>query len=133
MSPFGYSGLRVEAKRAMEDYSRFIARVSEALRAQRYSVRQLALAVGLDPSYLTRVLSRERNPPADEHISKIARFLQLDEDGLLMDAGRLPMCLRATGPLDETDMERLRSVVTQITRRHRRRQSGEGGHASSHS
>ena len=111
----------------MKEYSRFIAKVSQALARERYSVRQLALAIGLDPSYLTRVLAGERNPPADEHIRKIGDLLRLDPDELLMDVERLPLFLRATGPLDEKDMQSLRRVAGEIRQRHRARRP-DGGH-----
>jgi transcriptional regulator with XRE-family HTH domain len=46
--------------------------------AERLNARQLALRIGVSPSYITRMLTDERNPPTDDLILKIADVLDLD-------------------------------------------------------
>ncbi len=72
----------------MNDSSRFSRTLRQALKERRYSARELALAVGASPSYLTRVLAGERNPPSgnppsEAVITKIAHVLDLNTDRLL--------------------------------------------------
>ncbi len=102
----------------MTQVNQFIETVKAALASQRYSVRELAMNVGVDPSYMTRVLAGERNPPSDEVIEKIATFLNLNASWLLWQAGRLPLFLRTTGPLTDDDFDALKKAWGRIKQRH---------------
>lgn len=54
-------------------------------------VRELARASGVDPSFISKILSGERNPPSDEEVlRKMAQALKVDPDFLMLTAGRAP-------------------------------------------
>ena len=112
----------------MSDHSRFIRTLKVALERERYSARELALKIGVAPSYITRVLTGERNPPSDEVIEKIAGVLNLNPNRLLMEAGRLPIFLRAAGPLSDDDLETLKKSYEGIRKRHREEPKTRGEH-----
>jgi transcriptional regulator with XRE-family HTH domain len=65
--------------------------VKDSLRARNISLRQLSRNVGLDPSFLSKVLAGKRNPPSEERsLVKIAHCLECDADTLVLSAGRIP-------------------------------------------
>jgi len=70
----------------------------EALRAEnrRYSLRQLALRIGVEPSYLSKVERGEVPPPSEGTIVRLARELGEDQDIFLALAGKVSSDLRAT-------------------------------------
>ena len=48
-------------------------------------------AVGLDPSFFSKVLAGKRNPPAEEEVlRRVADRLELDAPRLIVAAGRIP-------------------------------------------
>lgn len=102
----------------MNEYKRFIKLVKDALERERYSARELALKIGIAPSYITRVLAGERNPPSSEIIEEMAKVLKINPDRLLIEAGRLPVFLRATGTLTDDDLAALRKSYERILQRH---------------
>ena len=110
----------------MNLYPQFTEWLKQALWDKHLNARQLALRIGVSPSYITRMLSGERNPPADDLILKIADALELDPDTLLIQSGRLPRCLSgcvsAVGQLTEDDIQTLKRAADQIRARHRGRQ-----------
>jgi transcriptional regulator with XRE-family HTH domain len=54
-------------------------------------LRELCRAVGLDPSFFSKVLADKRSPPHEEEILRgIARELELDPLRLITAAGRIP-------------------------------------------
>jgi HTH-type transcriptional regulator, competence development regulator len=55
----------------------------------RYSVRQVALRIGLEPSYLSKIERGEQPPPSEGKIIALARELEMDEDVLLALAGKV--------------------------------------------
>lgn len=63
----------------------------EELRAadRRYSLRQVAERVGIQPSYLSKVERGLVPPPGEETIRRLARELGLDPDVLLAMAGKV--------------------------------------------
>jgi transcriptional regulator with XRE-family HTH domain len=63
----------------------------EALREQdaRYSVRQVAARIGVEPSYLSKVERGEEAPPSEAKIRAIADDLREDPDVLLALAGKV--------------------------------------------
>ena len=63
----------------------------EKLREQdrRYSVRQVAERVGIQPSYLSKVERGLVPPPGEDTLVRLARELELDPDVLLALAGKV--------------------------------------------
>jgi transcriptional regulator with XRE-family HTH domain len=61
----------------------------------RFSVRQVAGRVGVEPSYLSKVERGLVPPPSEETIRRIARELELDADVLLALAGKISSDLHA--------------------------------------
>jgi len=68
-----------------------LRRRREELRASdpRYSVRQVAARVGLEPSYLSKIERGEQPPPSEESIRALAKDLREDPDVLLAMAGKI--------------------------------------------
>jgi HTH-type transcriptional regulator, competence development regulator len=58
-------------------------------RDRRYSVRQVASRVGIEPSYLSKVERDEVAPPSEETLVRLATELELDADVLLAMAGKV--------------------------------------------
>jgi len=69
----------------------------EALREQddRYSVRQVAQRIGVEPSFLSKVERGEVPPPSEGKIVALARELGADPDVLLALAGKVSSDLQA--------------------------------------
>jgi transcriptional regulator with XRE-family HTH domain len=63
----------------------------EALRGkdERFSVRQVALRIGVEPSFLSKVEREEVPPPSEARIVALARELGEDPDVLLALAGKV--------------------------------------------
>lgn len=59
----------------------------------RLSLRQVAARADMDPSFLSRIVVGERNPPSDEIIERLATALELPSVELLLEAGRVPQNL----------------------------------------
>ena len=74
-----------------EDIGSLIRERREALREtdRRFSVRQVADRVGVEPSYLSKVERGLVPPPSEETIRRIARELELDADVILALAGKI--------------------------------------------
>jgi HTH-type transcriptional regulator, competence development regulator len=62
---------------------------------RRYSVRQVADRVGIEPSYLSKVERDIGSPPAEDTIRRIAEDLDLDADVVLALAGKVSEDLQA--------------------------------------
>ncbi len=75
----------------MTDFGQFIRGQREALRQEdkRYSVRQVAQRIGVQPSYLSKVERGEVAPPSEATIRKLAIELDEDSDVLLAMAGKV--------------------------------------------
>ncbi|TNC82806.1 MAG: XRE family transcriptional regulator [Oleiphilus sp.] len=56
---------------------------------RRYSLRQVAGRVGIEPAYLSKIERNEVPPPGEETIKKISRDLELDPDVMLAMAGKI--------------------------------------------
>jgi transcriptional regulator with XRE-family HTH domain len=69
----------------------------EALREQdeRYSVRQVAQRIGVEPSFLSKVERGEVPPPSEAKIVALAQELGEDPDVLLALAGKVSSDLQA--------------------------------------
>lgn len=75
----------------MTDLGTFLRERRESLREgdRRYSVRQVADRVGIQPSYLSKVERGEVSPPSEETLVRLARELEVDPDLLLAMAGKV--------------------------------------------
>lgn len=75
----------------MPDFGPFVRIQREALLAEdrRFSVRQVAQRIGVQPSYLSKVERGEVAPPSEATIGKLAVELDIDADVLLAMAGKV--------------------------------------------
>lgn len=75
----------------MAGLGEFLRERREALRQgdPRYSVRQVAARVGVQPSYLSKVERDEVSPPSEETLVRLARELDVEPDLLLALAGKV--------------------------------------------
>lgn len=55
----------------------------------RFSLRKFAQAVGISPTFLSKIEMGEFAPPAPERIKKMAELLGIDADDLLAMAGKM--------------------------------------------
>jgi transcriptional regulator with XRE-family HTH domain len=75
----------------MTDFGHHIRARREQLRQKdrRYSVRQIATRIGVEPSYLSKVERSETPPPSEAKIRLLAKELDEDPDVLLAMAGKV--------------------------------------------
>ena len=75
----------------MSQFGAFIRDRREQLRREdtRFSVRQLARRLGVEPSYLSKVERGETAPPSEAKILLLAKELNEDPDVLLAMAGKV--------------------------------------------
>ncbi len=75
-------------------HTKFACLVKKGVENENISLRELARRSGLDVSFLSKILSGTRNPPAKEKdIKKIAEALNLNPRRLIIAAGRIPASL----------------------------------------
>jgi len=55
----------------------------------KFSLRKFAAAIGISPTYLSKVEVGEFAPPSPENIKKMAALLEVDADELLALAGKV--------------------------------------------
>ncbi|HLD29193.1 MAG TPA: helix-turn-helix transcriptional regulator [bacterium] len=61
------------------------------MKSRNLGIREFSRRVGMDPSFLSKILSGQRNPPQEEFLlKKIAEILEVDPDHLLFSCGRIP-------------------------------------------
>src|SRR5262245_48433479 len=78
------------------------------------SCNELARAVAVDPSYISRLERGEREPPRRPVVERLASALQLDlddQDCLLVSAGYAPATVAVLGTWDAT-LQAVASVLT---------------------
>ena len=93
--------------------------VRDGLERQGLSLRQAALRAGLSASYLSRVLSGERDFPSTDAIIRLARVLGIQPpDRLLAYAGRVRH--RAARELSEKEIDEVMAIIRDVVREHRR-------------
>ena len=75
----------------MSDFGEYLRTVREIRRAgdPKFSVRQLAARVGVEPSYLSKIERGQQPPPSEQTIAALARELDEDPDVLLALAGKV--------------------------------------------
>jgi HTH-type transcriptional regulator, competence development regulator len=64
-------------------------RTTRAAEDRAFSVRQLAVRVGIEPSYLSKIERGQQPPPGEETIHRLATELGEDPDVLLALAGKV--------------------------------------------
>lgn len=81
----------------MVAFGAFIRRQRKQLRSKdpRFSLRQVAERVGIEPSYLSKVERGLVPPPSEETIVRLAAELEVDADALLAMAGKVSSDLEA--------------------------------------
>ncbi len=81
----------------MTEFGGYIRELREALRQQdrRYSLRQVAERIEVEPSYLSKVERDTVPPPSEATIVRLARDLGEDQDILLALAGKVSNDLQA--------------------------------------
>lgn len=74
----------------------FLRQRREALRRgdPRFSVRQVAERLGIEPSYLSKVERDIGSPPSEDTLVRLAADLELDADVVLALAGKISSDLR---------------------------------------
>ncbi|NNK96564.1 MAG: helix-turn-helix domain-containing protein [Desulfobacterales bacterium] len=72
-------------------FGKYIRDHREALkvRDRRYSVRQVAQRIGVEPAYLSKIERGDVAPPSEEKIRALAKELDEDADVLLAMAGKV--------------------------------------------
>ncbi len=80
----------------MSDFGAHVRKAREAKLTQdrRYSLRQVAQRIGVEPAYLSKVERGETAPPGEETIRALARELDEDTDVLLALAGKVSSDLK---------------------------------------
>ena len=75
----------------MSAFGEFVREVREGLRRRepRYSVRQVAARIGVQPSYLSKVERGDVGPPSESTIVRLAEDLGEDPDVLLALGGKV--------------------------------------------
>ena len=75
----------------MSAFGDFVREVREGLRRRepRYSVRQVAARIGVQPSYLSKVERGDVAPPSESTIVRLAEDLGEDPDVMLALAGKV--------------------------------------------
>jgi len=75
----------------MTQFGTYIRTTREALKAgdRRYTLRQVAARIDVEPAYLSKIERSEVKPPSESTIFKLASELQLDPDILLAMGGKV--------------------------------------------
>lgn len=78
------------------EFGPYVRQAREALRAgdRRYSVRQVARRLEIEPAYLSKIERGEQPPPGEAKIRLLAEDLSMDVDVLLAMAGKVSADLR---------------------------------------
>jgi len=81
---------RVQTSPERYSSASFARRIKERAEELGLSLRQVAQAAEIDPSFLTRIISGERNAPSDEVLERLALALKMPTLDLFLEAGRIP-------------------------------------------
>ncbi len=78
------------------DFGNYVRQLREQRRAvnRRYSVRQTAHRIGVEPAYLSKIERGDVSPPSEETIRRLAADLGEDSDFLLALAGKVSSDIR---------------------------------------
>lgn len=80
----------------MTHFGAYVRDVREQLRSgdRRFSLRQVAQRIGIEPAYLSKIERGDLQPPSEATTIKLARELGEDPDVLLALAGKVSSDLR---------------------------------------
>jgi transcriptional regulator with XRE-family HTH domain len=92
-------------------YAKFAGTIKKAMKKKGLSLRALSRETGIEVSFLSKILSGDRNPPPDAYIVKIAKILEIDPDILIIQAGRVPDDVM---PMFQYVMTELKSIGSEI-------------------
>lgn len=72
-------------------FGKFVRKTREELKKsdRRFSLRQVAFRIGVEPAYLSKIERSETPPPSEGKIRRIAAELHVDPDYLLAMAGKV--------------------------------------------
>lgn len=112
----------------------FIALLQEGMKSRKISLNQLAERAGFSPAFLSRILNKQRGLPSDKTILRLAQELHLEpRERLLIEAGRIPeelkqplnrpeipVLLRVTGKLSDTDLQEVIRTAEALALRQQR-------------
>ncbi len=75
----------------MTQFGRYVREARERLRKEdrRYSLRQVAQRIGIEPAYLSKIERGDLQPPSEAATVKLAKELGEDPDVLLAMAGKV--------------------------------------------
>ncbi|MGB2971452.1 MAG: helix-turn-helix transcriptional regulator, partial [Candidatus Competibacter sp.] len=78
------------------DFGSYVRQLREQRREvnRRYSVRQTAQRIGVEPAYLSKIERGDVSPPSEDTIRKLAADLGEDADLLLALAGKVSSDIR---------------------------------------
>jgi len=78
------------------DFGSYVRQLREQRREvnRRYSVRQTAQRIGVEPAYLSKIERNDVSPPSEETIRRLAADLGEDADLLLALAGKVASDIR---------------------------------------
>ncbi|HRD67768.1 MAG TPA: helix-turn-helix transcriptional regulator [Candidatus Competibacter sp.] len=78
------------------DFGEYVRQLREQRREvnRRYSVRQTAQRIGVEPAYLSKIERGDVSPPSEETIRRLAADLGEDADLLLALAGKVSSDIR---------------------------------------
>ena len=81
----------------MKEFAAYVRKRREKLQEEdpRFSVRQVAARIKVQPSYLSRVERNQQSPPSEAKIRALAAELDEDPDVLLALAGKISSDLKA--------------------------------------
>ena len=92
---------------------KFRQMVEKGLERKNLSLRQAALRAKLSPSYLSRIMSGERDFPSTNAILRLAKVLGIHPpDRLLAHAGRFR--LRTPRPLSEEEIDEVVAIIRDV-------------------
>ena len=82
----------------MTHFGQFVRGIREELRSEdrRYSLRQVAQRIGIEPAYLSKIERGDLQPPSEATTVKLANELGEDPDVLLAMAGKVSSDLQET-------------------------------------
>jgi transcriptional regulator with XRE-family HTH domain len=78
-------------------FGEYVRQARERLRAEdkRFSVRQVAQRIGVEPAYLSKIERGDVAPPSEQTIRRLAAELGEDPDALLALGGKVSLDLQA--------------------------------------
>jgi len=111
---------------------KFGAFIRQKREAKNIGLRQMAIMIGVSPTYLSKVERDDFAPPAEDKVKAIAKIIECDEDYLLARANRISsdlseiikqrpvevgLVLRATSKLNAADIVKLGLILRDMNKK----------------